>query len=245
LYHAKASAAASAAASTGDPATAGRAKVPGWVDRWLVFAWMPLYFVYLGPAQRDLLVNHAKSINDYMLPMVDGLTRLQPYLIGPAIAFAVAAVAVFVWHERRAFGLRNWPRLSAAAGITLLSVSFLLFNPVKVYMAFAFSHAVEYMVFVWAFQRRRYSAPARQSPLARWVRRPWAFYPALLLLFGGGYLLLNYWGKYFLPGHEPLVVAGTPVVRWLFFWGIYQSLMHFDYDGVLWQMRQPQVRGNI
>lgn len=241
LHHAKAVAAATAT----DPSATGRPSIPGWVDRLLVFAWMPLYFVYLGPAYRHLLVEHARSINAYLLPMVDALTRLQPYLLGPAVAFAAASVCVFLWHEHRTFGLRNRPRLSAAAGITLLSACFIFFNPVKVYMAFAFSHAVEYMVFVWAFQRRRYSAPERQSPLARWVRRPWVFYPALLAVFGGGYLLIQFWGKSFLIGQAPLTFAGTPVVHWLFFWGIYQSLMHFDYDGVLWRMRQPQVRGNI
>ena len=32
-------------------------------------------------------------------------------------------------------------------------------DPVRAFLAFSFSHAVEYMVFVWAFQRRRYAAP--------------------------------------------------------------------------------------
>ena len=43
-----------------------------------------------------------------------------------------------------------------------LGAAFLFFDPVKVYLAFAFSHAVEYMVFVWAILRRRYAKPSKR-----------------------------------------------------------------------------------
>lgn len=222
------------------------AGVPGWVDRLLIFGWMPLYFVYLGPAHRDLLVENAPSVNVYLLPMVDGLARLQPVLLWPAVGTVVASVAVFFLRERGAHGLRNTPRLSMALGMTLLSASFLVCNPLKVYLAFAFSHAVEYMVFVWAFQRRRYSEPLPHRPLlGRLLRRPWLTYPALVVGIGGGYFVLRYFGQYIAPHRDPITIAGTSAARWVFFWGVYQSLMHFYYDGFLWRMRLPQVRGSI
>jgi hypothetical protein len=220
--------------------------VPGWVDRWLILGWMPLYFVYLGPAHRDLLVEHARAVDAYLLPLVDTLARLRPLLLLPSIACVAASLLVFLRHERRTFGLRHPARLSMAAAMTLLAASFLVCNPLKVYLAYAFSHAVEYMVFVWAFQRRRYAGATTQvTAMARLLRRPWLFYAVLLAVTGGGYVWLRYYGQYVFAHHPPIVLAGTPAARWIFFWGIYQSLMHFDYDGVLWRMRQPQVRGSI
>jgi hypothetical protein len=220
--------------------------VPGWVDRLLIFGWMPLYFVYLGPAHREVLVQHAPSVNAYLLPMVDALARLQPLLLGPALAVLAASLVVFGRYEWRVNRLGNTPRLSMALGMTLLSASFLVCNPVKAYLAFAFSHAVEYMVFVWAFQRRRYALPLPHRPLlGRLLTRPWLIYPALLLLIGGGYFVLRYYGQYIFPQAGPLQIGGTSAARWVFFWGVYQSLMHFYYDGFLWRMRMPQVRGSI
>lgn len=220
--------------------------VARWVDRWLVLGWVPLYAVYLGPANRGLLVEQAGSINAYLLPIVDALATARPVLLLPATACVIASLATFVMHERRAFGLRNVPRLSMAAGTTLLGASFLAVNPIKVYLAYAFSHAVEYMVFVWAFQRRRYRGPTTQpTMLARLLRRPWLFYASLLVVVCGGYLVFRHWGQYGLPGQAPLVIGGTSAVRWIFFWAIYQSLMHFHYDGFLWRMRTSQVRRSI
>lgn len=43
------------------------------------------------------------------------------------------------------------------------------------------------------------------------------------------------------------VVAGLGIfgVVWAFYWSVYQSLVHFYYDGFLWKMRMPWVQANI
>jgi len=61
-----------------------------------------------------------------------------------------------------------------ALGTTLLSSTFLFVHPIKAYLTYAFSHAVEYMVFVWAFQHRRYAQPLAHHPWLGWaLQRPW------------------------------------------------------------------------
>ena len=140
-------------------------KVAGWVDRWLIFGWIPLYFSWLGPSYRDTALERFATARDYLVPLLDTMQSAQSWLVPLSIASVVGSIGAFLWREWQVNGLRNAPRLWMAAGMTALSASFLLFNPVKVYMAFAFSHAMEYMVFVWAFQRKRYARPLEHRPL--------------------------------------------------------------------------------
>ena len=41
-----------------------------------------------------------------------------------------------------------------------------------------------------------------------------------------------------------LPLVALPVL-WLLYWGIYQSMVHFYFDGFLWKMRKKSVRANI
>jgi hypothetical protein len=33
--------------------------------------------------------------------------------------------------------------------------------------------------------------------------------------------------------------------KWVFYWGVFQSLLHFYYDGFLWKTRQAAVRTSL
>ncbi len=153
---------------------------------------------------------------------------------------------MFIRHEWRTTRLRNAPRLAMALGTTLLSASFLVFYPAYVFMAFAFSHAVEYMVFMWAFQRRRYSRTLPHEPLlGRLLGRPWLAYGAFTTALVFPYLLVRFYGAIIVPEATSPLLLGTTIERWGFYWSVWQSLVHFYYDGFLWKMRLPAVQANI
>ena len=102
---------------------------------------------------------------------VETFRRIPFLVILFIVLFVVVAIAIWIVSEWRANRMRNMPRLWMFIGQNVLAVSFLMFNPVKAYLAFAFSHAVEYMIFVWAFQRRRYDKPLPHKPLLQRVLR--------------------------------------------------------------------------
>lgn len=233
LYNAK-------AAKAGDP------EVPRWVDWWMVFGWLPFYLVYLGPANRNLLLENGPTIQDNTMPLIDGIENVQPWLLPPAIAIIAVSLGLFLYHEWRAHRFRNAPRLSLAAGMTLLSASFLVFHPVKVALGYVFTHAVEYTVFVWAFNRTRYGQPLAHRPwLGRLLTRPWLAYGGFLVAVALVYGFCAFYGRYIHPDAETVRVAGTSLRRWIFYWGIFQSMMHFYFDGFLWKMRLPVYRDGI
>jgi hypothetical protein len=221
-------------------------RVPGWVDRLLVLAWIPLYLVWLAPAHRAEVHRYFATVRKFTSVLLDAMEAAQPWLLVPAIGLVVFSLASFAYYEWGIRRLRNRPRLSMALGTLLISAAFLVANPIKVYMALAFSHAVEYMVFVWAFQRRRYAVPLpHDPPLARLVRRPLLAYGGFTVGLATFYILGRYWGIFIAVSSPKPELFGVLVTRWLFFWTVYQSVIHFYYDGFLWKMRLPEVRSHL
>lgn len=228
-------------------AKSGReAKVPGWVDRLLVFGSIPLLLVWVGPANRDAALTGFDRGAKVLVPILDGLAAAQPYLLVPAIALAAGSVVAFVGHERRVGGLSNAPRLWMAAGTVLLGACFFFVHPIKVYLAYAFSHAVEYMVFVWAFQRRRYAQPLPHAPLlARVLRRPWLAYGGFIAVGAVLVVVLKYYGRTVLADQPQPRMLGITTAEWFMYWGVYQSMVHFYFDGFLWKMRRTSTRAHL
>lgn len=221
-------------------------QIPRWVDRLLLFAWVPLYLAWLGPEYREQVLFAFPTVKDITVPLLDTLERAQPFMLAPAWLIVAGSLAAFALNEWRSTRFRNAPRLGMAVGTTLLSASFLVFNPVHVFMAFAFSHAVEYMVFVWAFQRRRYSEPLPHQPLlGRLLQRPWLAYGTFTAVLVFPYLLMRFYGTFIVPEASSPLLLGTTIERWGFYWSVWQSLVHFYYDGFLWKIRMPAVRANL
>lgn len=221
------------------------AKVPPWVDRLFLFGWVPLYFVGLAPTAKDLIKAQAPSVAVYVVPITDAMIAIRPWALGPAIALVGAGFLTFGWWEWKSTKFTNWARLSMAAGTALLAASFFVVNPLKVYIAFGFSHAVEYMVFVWAFQRKRYAQPLPHRPLlGRLLNWPVLSYGIFLLIVGGVGFYLDFADDVGLIVGK-LQIFGTRASSWLFYWTIWHSMAHFYFDGFLWKMRLPEVRANI
>ena len=223
-------------------------KVGPWTDKLMLFAWLPLYFAYIAPAYREQAIRNLHQVSQYLPDVIDFLARIQPVFLPLSIVIVVAAVANWIRTEWQVNRLRNMPRLSMFIGQNLLAASFLVFDPVKIYLAFAFSHAVEYMIFVWAFQRRKYLNPLPHKPLlGRVLKHPATTY--MLFTFGLAWFFLytKFWGTYIKPqpGTKMPMAFGHPTAIWLLYWGIYQSMVHFYFDGFLWKMRSKKVRANI
>jgi len=222
------------------------AEVPGWTDKALVLCWLPLYFAYLGPLYREIAVDYFDDASAVLPGFIDLLEQAMPVTIPLTVALVVVVHALWLRAEWRASRLRSWPRLAMAAGTTGLALCFFVFDPVKVYLAFAFSHALEYCVFVWAFQRKRYHQPLAHQPLlGRLLRHPLVFYAGMIIVFAISIALLKFWGRLIVPGAERPELLGYRTGYWLGFWGVYQSMIHFYFDGFLWKMRLPSVRANI
>jgi hypothetical protein len=220
------------------------AKTPPLVDRWLVFGWLPLYFVWLGAHSRALVEKFADDIFPYLRPIIDGVQLVYPVALPLGIACAAASMGTWAWYEWRATRFSNAPRLSMALGTSLLGAA-VLWSPVKGYLAFGFGHAVEYTAFVWAYQRRRYAAPLPHDPvLGRLMRHPWLAYGAFFAVVGGGCLVFQF-GKYFHWLDPHFAPAGTTPGMWLYYWTVWSSMSHFWFDSFLWKMRQPQVRATV
>jgi hypothetical protein len=226
---------------------AGAREVPRWVDRCFLLGPLPFLIVHLGTRHRESALAGFPEAGAWLEALLDALGRAEPWLWPGCAALAAASVALFFAAEWRVAGLRNGPRLSMGLGMLALSASFLLVNPVKVYMAYAFSHGVEYIVFVWAFQRRCYQGPrARRSWLGRLHAHPWRIYPAFGLGLAALYVLLENWGASRNPTALPRVeIAGAQIGLWVFYWTVYQSLLHFYYDGFLWKARRPEYRASL
>lgn len=221
-------------------------KVPGWVDRLLLFGWVPLFLVWLGPSSRREVLEAYPRGRATLLPLLDVMEAVQPVLLLPALTLVVASFALFLRAEYRANRLANAPRLWLAGGTTVLSAAFFFVHPLKVYLAYAFSHAVEYMVFVWAFQRRRYAKPLpHRPPLARILKRPWLAYGGFIVVGATLVVMLKYYGRTWLPERDQAYFVGISTAEWFLYWGLFQSMVHFYFDGFLWKMRSASTRAHI
>lgn len=221
-------------------------KVDGWIDRTMLFAWLPLYFAYLGPAFRGMAVKYFPVARHMIIPVTDWLETYQHICLPASAGFLLWALFMWFRAEWRATRLKNRPRLCMMLGTNLLASCFLFMHPVKVYVAFAFSHAVEYMVFVWAFQRRRYLEELPHRPLlGRVLRHPMTAYLAFVAVLGAIFTYTKFWGIDLAKGSGAPQAFGYTTAMWMFYWGVYQSMQHFYYDGFLWKMRTKTVQQSI
>lgn len=194
-----------------------------WVDLGFVWSWLALvvFVVYLRE-RSGVLPQFAfgRQVLALLEPHL-ALVEVGRYL---ALAAVILFTTLFLVDE-----LRNRHRLSLGRVIFALSTVglYALFfrSLVAAYIAFGFSHALEYVVFVNAFTRAKYERlPSNRSLVARAVRRYWVVVPtvtAMLALFS--YLGLRWDEKWF-----GVYIVGS-------------SFLHFVYDGLIWKVRKPDV----
>ena len=221
-------------------------RVPPIVDRLLIWGWLPLYLMYLSPRYGDYVTRLLFGARELLRPVFGVLDAISVYLLWPCAIFVAGTVVAFLWYEWRCHRLQNAPRLWMALGTTILASSFLWIHPLKAYLAYAFSHAIEYMVFVWAFQRRRYDHPLEHRPLlGRVLKHPIVAYGVFTIGLAATFLYMKYYGRSIFSDERPPTFLGFTTYRWVAYWTVYQSMVHFYFDGFLWKMRLPTVRANI
>lgn len=220
-------------------------RTPPWVDRLLIFGSFPFLAVWIGPAQREVINGQAKSITQYVMPAVDFLEGIQVYALPPAILLFAGSIVNFLWWEWRSSRFASKQRLSAALALTALNLCFLFFSPLKVYIAYGFSHGIEYMTFVWAFLRRRYAQPQPHKPvIQRLLTRPILAYGVFTLGIAAVFFGVEY-GDDFGLHKGGVTLFDIRFGTWLFSFAIWQSIAHFYFDGFLWKMRAPAVRASL
>lgn len=230
---------------TKDPAPA-ELKTAAWVDRYFVLCWFPLYLSYLAPAYKDTILGRGEVISQYTAAIIRFMEQYRSWLIAPSALIALGGVGLWLWYDWRAHRFRNRARLSAASGTLLISTALFWADPLKAFIAYGFSHAIEYIVFVWAFQRRRYRQhQARPCLMQRLLWHPNIWYAALIGTFCTVGILQVLAGRTILTGAQPVAFLGITLRGWILYYAAYQSLVHFYLDGFLWKMRKPEMRANI
>jgi hypothetical protein len=222
------------------------AGVPGWVDRLFVLGWLPLIVTYVVPPFAESILAEFRIARLFVEPVVRWLVAAAPIAAPISAAFAAASSAIFMGFEWRRHHFGNRPRLSMAIGLGSLWACFVLVDPIKVYLAFAFSHGLEYMVFVWAYQRRRYSQPRSPQPrMARLLEHPALAYSTYTLALAAIYVLFRDWQDFSLWKVPSIRIGEMKLGVWVFYWGVFQSLLHFYFDGFLWKTREPEMRKSL
>lgn len=81
--------------------------------------------------------------------------------------------------------------------------------------------------------------------LGQLLKRPLLAYGIFTLSTAGLYLSIRFWGIWIAPEAARPVFLGTATERRAFYWSVYQSFVHFYYDGSLWKMREPGLQQNL
>ncbi|MEO7956615.1 MAG: hypothetical protein ABIW76_08005, partial [Fibrobacteria bacterium] len=105
-------------------------------------------------------------------------------------------------------------------------------------------HDVQYNVLVWYFQRRRVEANLGASRLERFLFAPGmvrlTLYALLILAYGAVGVASSFSDINF-----PEKFAGGGVMPWLLRLTVISALLHFYYDGFIWNMREPETRRGL
>jgi hypothetical protein len=81
--------------------------------------------------------------------------------------------------------------------------------------------------------------------MERVLRYPKTWYLGFTLTFAAIGTTQVLWGRLIMHGVRPMLFFGLTGSLWLFYYAVYESLVHFYMDGFLWKMRRPDVRENI
>jgi hypothetical protein len=221
-------------------------RAPAWLDRLLVYGCVPLWVAVVSTHYSKALTKGLPNLTMVTKPILQVARSPELSLMPVAMLIAAGSVTAFVAWEWKTQRFANRARLFMGLGTACLSASVLVFDPMKVVLAYSFSHSLEYFVFVWAYERRRFAqASAAPSLLGRIVRRPALAYLGFGLITGLFYVACRHVGKDFLHATGTYSLLGTPSSRWIYYWGLSQSMLHFYFDSFMWKMRSSVVRGNI
>ncbi len=195
------------------------------LDRALIFLWFVYLFFQLAalPHIRDRaarLTSTGRVLKSFLDPLMDYL----PFLAGASL---VVAIVVTVYYLKIEFDNRHqfhWPKNLFLGSVLMLYATF-SYDLVVGYAVFGFSHAVEYLAFVYVYAGKKYSQPQiPDSPMARWVRHKALAMGIFIVTMMVAFISWRSWSGFSLSWY----IVGS-------------SFLHFIYDGWIWKVRDPKV----
>ncbi len=196
-----------------------------WVDKAMIFSWFFSLFFLLG--SMPWVVKQVSGLalsGHYLIKVLTPALKVFPYLAGLSLAVSLAVSFLYAKQEfSRPEGF-HWPKNLFMSSILALYGLF-FYDFFIAYVAFGFSHAVEYIAFVNIYSRKKYPRLSEGSSLmARWMRRPGLSSGVYCAVILG---LFIPWFLYSRPSYG-YYILGT-------------SFLHFLYDGWIWKVRKPAV----
>lgn len=195
-----------------------------WAKRALVFVSATMAFWFIERSEMVYLI----------------LSKLDP-LLPDVVRLSLLGLAMFCCYKFLMQLSRRPGKVSFAEKVFMLS-SFLMFHPFlwvenneKATLAVLCGHVIQYLGFIWLFNRRKY-ATDEGSVRQRWLGRVSQNIPLLLLycagigaLFVGINELSKHAGNYL-----PFAILGNTI-----------ALCHFYVDGLFWAFRNPYVQRTV
>lgn len=155
------------------------------------------------------------------------IARLGPAV--PILAWTALAVSLVLTLLYVRIEIRQGRDASLAKNFFLASTLLLYFSVfydfLAGFVAFGFSHALEYIAFVDAYARRKY---AGADPSTSWLARQFARTGAVMPIAGLVLIVVFLPWKLFSP----------MTLGWYY---VGSSFLHYLYDGWIWKLRRPKV----
>lgn len=195
------------------------------LDKAMLFSWFGfLFFACAASPSIERRAARLSSVGRILKKFLEPLMPFLPYVAWLALAFALVVTFLYFKTEWSAGRRFHWPKNLFLLSILLLYLTF-LYDFLVGYAIFGFSHAIEYLAFVYIFAGRKYRArPPNSSWMARAVTRQ-------ALIFG---VFMVAMGLFFLPWRW----ISNSTLQW---YVVGSSFLHFIYDGWIWKVRDPQV----
>jgi len=195
------------------------------LDKAMIFSWFAyLFFACAASPAIEKRAAKLSSAGKILKSILEPIFPALPYFAW--LSLALALVVSFFYLKAELSGHRpfHWPKNLYLLSVLLLYSTF-LYDFLVGYAVFGFSHAIEYLAFVYIFAGRKYRARAPSSSwMAKAVTRQALSFGVFLLAMGLLYLPWRWVSNDTLQWY----VAGS-------------SFLHFIYDGWIWKVRDPQV----
>ncbi|MCO5144303.1 MAG: hypothetical protein M9962_14540 [Oligoflexia bacterium] len=215
---------------------------PAYIDRFFIFCWVPLFLFYVAPKYQQEIFDNGRTVAPMVLPLLERLIAIQFVMVPFSIFIVLSGVFLFYFWEWRVSKNILSPRAIYGLNLIGLYLAFVFLDPLHAYVAFGFNHAFEYLVFIGAFWKKKYQKQEQSNFLfAKVARSSFLFLISFFLLFGVTYFFLRYYGVRFSQDKGAFVLWGFTASQWLFYWSVYESMLHFHMDGYLWKMKRKEV----
>ena len=199
-------------------------------DRVLVFGWFGTLVLALAsdPSVHEVAASQALA-GRILVPIFEAMApfaKLAAATLGGYSAFITIRYAYRESQHPDGFHAQKWYFILSIWSL----YAAIAWNLVAGYIAFGFSHATEYIAFVYVFVQKKYTQmnPRGESLLARWAavpKRSALCYAALMLV--------------------PFALAHESWPRALNWYIVGSSFLHFLYDGWIWKVRRPAVARDL